>query len=227
MRPVATLIASILMVIGLSDEARSDFNLCNHTPLWLDANLTYGVRDDYRSIGAPRLLLPGECKTLIRGPVRLSSEYYVAAHPASGVYEQAFDWRMPTDYSLCNVDGRKIFFKSEEPQPCADRFLTFADWHRILPDVDDFPFALISKESFTLDQARAAGAQQFLNLLGFDVGPVDGIIGARTDRGLRRYQKDFGLRADGPLTAELVEGMGLALRQAYASREIILQSPKR
>jgi hypothetical protein len=134
---------------------------------------------------------------------------------------------MLTDYSLCNVDGRKIFFKSDEPHPCADRFLTFADWYRVLPDADDFSFALISKESFTLDQARAAGAQQFLNLLSYDVGPVDGIIGARTDRGLRRYQKDFGLRADGRLTAQLVEGMGLALRQAYASREIILQSPKR
>ena len=72
MRPVATLRVSILMVIGLSGEAKSDFNLCNHTPLWLDANLTYGARDDYRSVGAARLLLPGECKTLIRGPLRLS-----------------------------------------------------------------------------------------------------------------------------------------------------------
>jgi hypothetical protein len=134
---------------------------------------------------------------------------------------------MPTDYSLCNVDGRKSFFKNDEPQPCDDEFLTFAGWLKVLPESDDFSFEVMSKEGFTLDQARAAGAQQFLNLLGYDVGPVDGIIGARTDRGLRRYQKDFGLRADGRLTAELVEGMGLALRQAYASREIILQSPKR
>lgn len=83
----------------------------------------------------------------------------------------------------------------------------------------------MSKESFTLEQERAAGAQQFLNLLGYDVGPVDAAIGARTDRGLRRDQKDFGLRADGRLTAELVERMGLALRQAYASRKIML-SPR-
>jgi peptidoglycan hydrolase-like protein with peptidoglycan-binding domain len=85
----------------------------------------------------------------------------------------------------------------------------------------------MSKEGFTLEQARAAGAQQFLNLVGYDVGAVDGVVGARTDRGLRRYQKDFGLRADGRLTAELVERMGMALRQAYTSRTIILQSPKR
>lgn len=227
MRSVATLLISILIVTGSGDEAKSEFSLCNHTALWLDANLTFGARDDYRSVGAARLLLPGECKTLIRGPLRLSSAYYVAASPASGVYDQSFDWRMPTDYSLCNVNGRKLFFKSDEPQPCDDAFLTFAEWHRIWPDSDDFSFALISKESFTLEQARAAGAQQFLNLLGYDVGPVDGILGARTDRGLRSYQKDFDLPADGRLTAQLVEGMGLALRQVYASREIILQSPKR
>jgi peptidoglycan hydrolase-like protein with peptidoglycan-binding domain len=54
--------------------------------------------------------------------------------------------------------------------------------------------------------------------LGYDVGPVDGIIGTRTNRGLRRYQTDLGLRADGRLTRELMEGMAAALRQIYASR---------
>jgi uncharacterized membrane protein len=111
MRSVAMLLISILIMTGLSAQAKSEFTLCNHTALWLDANLIYGARDDYRSVGTPQFLLRGECKTLIRGPLPLSSEYYVAAYPASGVYEQAFDWRMPTDYSLCNVEGRKIFFK--------------------------------------------------------------------------------------------------------------------
>jgi hypothetical protein len=52
MRPLAMLIASTLMILGLSDEAKSDFNFCNHTALWLDANLTYGVPNDYSSTGA-------------------------------------------------------------------------------------------------------------------------------------------------------------------------------
>jgi uncharacterized membrane protein len=225
-RAVATMMISTMIMLGLSNEARSDFTLCNHTALWLDANLAYGVADDYTSVGAAGLLLPGECKTLIRGPATSSVEYYVAAYPASGVYEQAFDWRMPTDHGLCKVDGEKIFFRSDQPQPCDNRCLAFANWLKVVPDTEDFSFR-IEEESFTLDQARAAGAQRFLNLLGYDVGPVDGIVGPRTERGLRRYQTDMGVRADGRLTAELVESMAVALRRIYASRKIVLESQKR
>jgi hypothetical protein len=223
MRLVAALIASTLTAIGLTDEAKSDLNLCNHTPWWLDANLTYGVPNDYRSVGAPRLLLPGRCKALLQGSIDLSVEYYVAAYPASGVYEQEFDWPMPTSHGLCNADGQQIFFKKDDSQPCGDESLTFADWFQILPAPEDFSFEFKSNENFTLEQARIAGAQHFLNLLGYDVGPVDGIVGIRTDRGLRRYQRDSGLRADGRLTTDLLERMASALRRAYASREIILQ----
>ena len=72
MQLVAALIASMLIAIGLTDEAKSDLNLCNHTPWWLDVNLTYGVPNGYSSVGAPRLLLPGHCKTLLQGPTNLS-----------------------------------------------------------------------------------------------------------------------------------------------------------
>jgi uncharacterized membrane protein len=226
-RAVATLVISTMIMLGLSNEARSDFTLCNHLALWLDANLTYGVADDYTSVGAAGLLLPGECKVLIRGPATSSAEYYVAAYPASGVYEQTFDWRMPTDHGLCDIDGEKIFFRSDQPQPCDNRYLALANWLKVVSDTEDFSFRIESEESFTLDQARAAGAQQFLNLLGYNVGPVDGIVGPRTERSLTRYQTDVGLRADGRLTAELVESMAAALRRIYASRKIVLESPKR
>jgi hypothetical protein len=227
MRLVAALIASTLTAIGLTDEAKSDLNLCNHTPWWLDVNLTYGVPSGYGSVGATRLLLPGHCKTLLDGPIDLSVEYYVAAYPASGVYEQDFDWPMPTTHGLCNADGQQIFFKKDDSQPCGDESLTFADWLQILPNSEDFSFEFKSNENFTLEQARIAGAQQFLNLLGYDVGPVDGIVGTRTNLSLRRYQKDSGLRPDGRLTTDLLEGMASALRWAYASKEIILQRPTR
>jgi Putative peptidoglycan binding domain/Protein of unknown function (DUF1036) len=225
MRLVAALIASTLAVMGLTDEAKSDLNLCNNTPWWLDVSLTYGVPNGYSSVGAPRLLLPGHCKTLLHGPTKLSVEYYVAAYPASGVYEQDFDWLVPASHGLCNADGQRIFFKKDDPQPCSDESLTFADWFQIMPDSADFSFEFHSNENFTLEQAQIAGAQQFLNLLGYDVGPVDGIVGTRTSRSLSRYQKDSGFRPDGRLTNDLLEGMASALRRAYASEEIVLQRP--
>jgi peptidoglycan hydrolase-like protein with peptidoglycan-binding domain len=40
-------------------------------------------------------------------------------------------------------------------------------------------------------------AQENLNLRGYDVGRVDGIFGAKTDRKVRWYQGDRGLTVDG------------------------------
>lgn len=40
-------------------------------------------------------------------------------------------------------------------------------------------------------------AQENLNLRGYDVGRVDGIFGAKTDRAVRWYQGDRGLTVDG------------------------------
>jgi Putative peptidoglycan binding domain len=169
--------------------------------------------------------VPGHCKTLLHGPTNLSVEYYVAAYPASGVYEQEFDWPMPTSHGLCIADGHQIFFKKDDPQPCGDESLTFADWFQIVPGSEDFSFEFQSNENFALEQAQIAGAQQLLNLLGYEAGPIDGIVGTRTTRGLRLYQRDAGLRPDGRLTTELLEGMASALRRAYASKEIVLQRP--
>jgi uncharacterized membrane protein len=227
MRSLSRLVAGILLLIGLTDEARSDFDLCNRTSWWLDANLTYGVEGRYTSIGGPRLLLPGECRTLIDGPIDLDMAYYLTAFTASGAYEQAPDWHLPTDHGLCNVDGRGIFFETGQPQPCDDDELTFATWRRILPDATDFTFDFTSEPDWTLEQAHIAGAQQFLNLLGYDVGPVDAVAGRRTVRGLRRYQVDQGFAVDGKVTPELVAALAASLRQRFLARQPRLQRPER
>lgn len=228
MRSLSRLVAGILLLIGSTDEARADFDLCNRTTWWLDANVTYGVQGRYTSIGRPRLLLPGECKTLIEGPIDLDMAYYVTAFTASGVYEQTPDWQLSTDYSLCNIDGQAIFFKTDdEPQPCDDDELTFATWRRVLPDAADFTLAFTSEQDWTLEQARIAGAQQFLNLLGYDVGPVDAVAGRRTGRGLRRYQADQGLNVGREVTPEIVAALASSLRQRFLARQPRLQRPER
>ncbi|MEX2140701.1 MAG: peptidoglycan-binding domain-containing protein [Pirellulales bacterium] len=56
------------------------------------------------------------------------------------------------------------------------------------------------------------GVQYRLNAAGFGAGPVDGILGRRTDRAIRTFQKAYGLKVDGmpgPKTqAKLVEVCG-------------------
>ena len=50
--------------------------------------------------------------------------------------------------------------------------------------------------------------QSGLNLLGFDAGREDGILGERTDRAIREFQRNVGLRPDGIPRGETDGGVG-------------------
>jgi len=45
--------------------------------------------------------------------------------------------------------------------------------------------------------AAVTKAQQLLELMGYDPGPIDGSFGADTEAAVKRFQTDFGLTADG------------------------------
>ena len=51
--------------------------------------------------------------------------------------------------------------------------------------------------------------QQSLNDKGYDVGPVDGVLGSRTRAGLRQYQASEKLTATGRLDAETAGKLGV------------------
>ena len=54
--------------------------------------------------------------------------------------------------------------------------------------------------------------QAYLALLGYDLGPVDGLPGRRTTAAVRRFQKDLGMTPTGRISDEL-----LALLKAAAA----------
>lgn len=47
--------------------------------------------------------------------------------------------------------------------------------------------------------------QSGLARLGYDPGPVDGVMGPQTSEAIRRYQRDHGLSSDGQATVQLAE----------------------
>jgi N-acetylmuramoyl-L-alanine amidase len=55
------------------------------------------------------------------------------------------------------------------------------------------------------------GLQERLHELGYDAGPVDGVFGPETETGLRGFQRDYGLTADGtcgPATLRALRQLG-------------------
>ncbi len=55
------------------------------------------------------------------------------------------------------------------------------------------------------DRASVSDLQARLTDLGYDPGPADGQLGPKTRAAIRAYQKDTGLKADGQVTASLLE----------------------
>ena len=60
------------------------------------------------------------------------------------------------------------------------------------------------REERPLSLSERMEMQDLLNRLGYEVGEVDGIVGARTREGLREFQRGIGVPADGFATANLL-----------------------
>ena len=59
-----------------------------------------------------------------------------------------------------------------------------------------------------LSQAQTKQLQQLLAKRGYDVGKIDGVVGAASRNAIREMQVKFGLPADGYPTAELLAKLG-------------------
>lgn len=64
-----------------------------------------------------------------------------------------------------------------------------------------------------------AELQRELNALGYDAGPVDGLMGARTRAAIEDYQRDRGLLVDGQASANLLEHVRASARAAADAQQ--------
>ena len=92
-----------------------------------------------------------------------------------------------------------------KPTPAADVAAPRA------PITADPPFA--TEREITDMQAAARTVQERLNALGYDVGVADGIPGERTLAGIRKFQRDLNLDADGEITFDLLDALSQALEE--------------
>jgi peptidoglycan hydrolase-like protein with peptidoglycan-binding domain len=60
----------------------------------------------------------------------------------------------------------------------------------------------------TLDAADIRSVQQALHDKGFDPGPIDGIVGAKTQEAVRNFQDRYGIAASGGLDNQTLYALG-------------------
>lgn len=71
-----------------------------------------------------------------------------------------------------------------------------------------------AKDDQPANSAAVGRVQAGLAELGYDPGPVDGVLGARTTAAIKKYQSDHGLLVDGRPTAELAQHIEGRLQSA-------------
>lgn len=70
------------------------------------------------------------------------------------------------------------------------------------------------------DLSTPIGIQSALEVLGYNVGPVDGIVGTRTRAAIKDFQAKEGLKVDGIAGPKTIEAMkkALAVVQVFTSK---------
>ena len=83
--------------------------------------------------------------------------------------------------------------------------------------------AMAAETSFVAD------VQQKLNVLGYEAGPNDGLMGPRTRKAIRAFQKDAGLPVTGEIDSELLTHLesSAGLGQAVEDPETVLRVEKK
>lgn len=112
--------------------------------------------------------------------------------------DAAFVQAMPTAFRdtlpslLANVKGRDT---TPRPSP-EDNVAEVEGWFRASPEL-----------GACIEDPTLRAAQRTLESAGFDVGPIDGILGPRTRAALRAYQEKQGLPRSGKLDAATLKAL--------------------
>jgi hypothetical protein len=78
----------------------------------------------------------------------------------------------------------------------------FAEMNQDVADYVD-----VELDRYRARRANVIRAQMALDALGYDAGPVDGLLGPRTTEAIKHYQRRAGLPATGELTDEQVDAL--------------------
>ena len=185
---VAILAAAALS--ALASPAHADLQICNRMSYVVETAI--GIED--KGAAATRgwfRIDPGQCRAVLQGEVQAEALYLHARAlavygasplPQSGhadlcVAQENF---ILASARTCNRPGQKLArFTAIKPSETEKGLTTY----------------LAEEAEYTDDQARDAAIQRLLNIAGYDVSPIDGIRGAKTDAALLQFIADNKLTA--------------------------------
>jgi uncharacterized membrane protein len=179
-------IFTLILTAALAAPARADLQLCNRMSYVVETAI--GVED--KGSAATRgwfRIDPGQCRVVLQGEVQAESLYvHARALPVYGASP------MPQGGHADLCVGNDNFVLAGA-RTCTTRTgQKLARFTAIKPsETEKGITAYLAEEAeYSDDQARDAAIQRLLNIAGYDVSPIDGIRGAKTDAALVQFIAD-------------------------------------
>jgi uncharacterized membrane protein len=173
-------------LLACASPAHADLQLCNRMSYVVETAI--GVED--KGAAATRgwfRIDPGQCRTVLQGEVQAESLYvHARALPVYG----ASPLPQGGHADLCTANENFVLAGARACTGRAGQKL--ARFTAIKPsETEKGLTAYLAEEAeYTDDQARDAAIQRLLNIAGYDVSPIDGIRGAKTDAALLQFIAD-------------------------------------
>jgi uncharacterized membrane protein len=211
--PWARWVGALLTTLATSTGAQADLRFCNRTSYVLDLALGLEDKGGVATRGWFRVV-PGQCRLVLQGTLE-AEQIYVHARalelygsppvPQTGHAE------------LCVADGNFVIAGARSCSTRkAQRPVAFTAVKPI--ETDQGLTATLSEEAeYSDDQARLAGIQRLLSLCGYDVNPIDGIPGKKTDTAITQFLQDHQLANEAAIAPSFFDGLAEAATKTQSA----------
>jgi uncharacterized membrane protein len=183
-------VAAALALMALSAPARADLKLCNRLSFVVEAAIGIDDKGATATRGWFRID-PGQCRTVAQGTLEAES-LYVHARALSLYGPSPIPQSGHAD--LCVGQGNFIIAAARSCRAGQKP----ARFTAIKPSsTADGQVAILAEEAdYDDEQARLAGIQRLLVIVGHDANPIDGVTGPKTEAAIAQFLKDRDLGAE-------------------------------
>jgi uncharacterized membrane protein len=190
-RILLALPAAAISLFASSEPALADLKLCNRMSYVVEAAI--GIDDQAATATRGWFRIePAACRVVVQGT--LSADRILLNARALSLYGSSPIPQNGTDMLCVAADN---FVIAAARQCRAGQ--TPAQFTQITPtraDDGNLIAYLAEDSDYDDDQARLAGIQRLLAIAGYDVAPIDGVDGPKTQAALAAFLKSHGLSAD-------------------------------
>lgn len=197
--------------VALASPAFADLQLCNRTSFVAEAALGIETQNVHATRGWFRVE-PGQCRIILRGKIEADHTYLHARTLAVyGVVKPLTQAQI----ELCTGERDFLIAGAQRCTKPNERLVPFAEVRA--RDVENIPTVQFAEPNdYSADQARLAAIQRLLALAGYEVQPIDGISGPRTDAALALFARERGLSPDTSSSSAFFDVLIDAVREGAA-----------